>query len=161
MPGAENAWVDGSKTFLNKGVNGRWQGIYGEADLAAYDAKVAVEFPPALAAWLEGGRFIAGDPALSADWSAATWRRSRRIRVRLGRERASSPPPGERIPARAGQARMWCGPSSPALFGSGGFYGAAAGAFFAPSFFAAGGGDVGWALRPKPIARAMADRCSL
>ena len=61
------AWVDGAKTFLNKGVNGRWQGIYGAADLAAYDAKVAMEFTPALAAWLEGGRLVAGDPALSAD----------------------------------------------------------------------------------------------
>jgi aryl sulfotransferase len=67
MPGAENAWVDGAKTFLNKGVNGRWQGMYAEADLAAYDAKIAAEFTPALAAWLEKGRFVGGDPALSAD----------------------------------------------------------------------------------------------
>ncbi|HUO12271.1 MAG TPA: sulfotransferase domain-containing protein [Caulobacteraceae bacterium] len=67
MPGAENAWVNGAKTFLNKGVNGRWQGLYAAADLAAYQAGVAAEFTPALAAWLEGGRLAAGDPALSAD----------------------------------------------------------------------------------------------
>ena len=67
MPGAENAWVDGAKTFLNKGVNGRWQGVFAEADLATYETKVALEFTPALAAWLEGGRLIAGEPALSAD----------------------------------------------------------------------------------------------
>jgi aryl sulfotransferase len=67
MPGADNAWVDGAKTFLNKGVNGRWRGIYAEADLAAYDAKIAVEFTPALAALLEGGRLATCDPALSAD----------------------------------------------------------------------------------------------
>ena len=67
MPGAGNVFVDGAKTFLNKGVNGRWQGTYVEADLAAYDAKVAVEFTPALAAWLEGGRLATRDAALSAD----------------------------------------------------------------------------------------------
>ena len=67
MPGAKNAWVDGAKTFLNKGVNGRWQSIYAEADLAAYDAKIAIEFTPALAAWLEGGRLATCDPAVSAD----------------------------------------------------------------------------------------------
>ena len=67
MPGAENAWVDGAKTFLNKGVNGRWQGVFAEADLRAYDARIAEEFSPALAAWLQGGRRAAGDPALSSD----------------------------------------------------------------------------------------------
>jgi aryl sulfotransferase len=67
LPGAANAWVEGAKTFLNKGVNGRWQGIFAEADLTAYRAKIAAEFTPALAAWLEGGRRLAGDPAQSAD----------------------------------------------------------------------------------------------
>jgi len=67
MPGAEMAWVGGAKTFLHKGVNGRWQGAFAEADLATYKAKVAAEFTPALAAWLESGRLAAGDPALSAD----------------------------------------------------------------------------------------------
>jgi aryl sulfotransferase len=67
MPGAENAWVEGAKTFLHKGVNGRWQAAFADADLAAYKAKIAAEFTPALAAWLESGRLVAGDPALSAD----------------------------------------------------------------------------------------------
>jgi aryl sulfotransferase len=67
MPGAGMAWVDGAKTFLNKGVNGRWQGVYAEADLATYDARVAAEFTPPLAAWLEKGRLVAGYPALVAD----------------------------------------------------------------------------------------------
>jgi len=67
MPGANVAWVEGAKTFLNKGVNGRWQGVYAEADLATYEAKVAQEFTPALAAWLEKGRLVAGDPALLPD----------------------------------------------------------------------------------------------
>ena len=67
MPGAENAWVEGAKTFLNKGVNGRWHGAFAEADLAAYRLKTEVEFTPALAAWLESGRLIAGEPAQCAD----------------------------------------------------------------------------------------------
>jgi aryl sulfotransferase len=67
MPGAEFAWVEGAKTFLNKGVNGRWHSTFAEADLAAYQVNIAAEFTPALAAWLEGGRLIAGDPAQSAD----------------------------------------------------------------------------------------------
>jgi aryl sulfotransferase len=67
MPTAANAWVDGAKTFLHKGVNGRWRGVFAEADLAAYMLKTTVEFTPALAAWLESGRLVAGEPALSAD----------------------------------------------------------------------------------------------
>ena len=67
MPGAEHAWVDGTKTFLHKGVNGQWEGVFTDADLAAYRSKVAAEFTPALAAWLERGRLAAGDPALAAD----------------------------------------------------------------------------------------------
>lgn len=67
MPGAENAWVGGAKTFLHKGVNGRWRDVYAQADVAAYEAKLAAEFTPALAAWLEKGRLGAGDPASSPD----------------------------------------------------------------------------------------------
>jgi len=67
MPGAEMAWEGGYKSFLHKGTNGRWQGVCSEADLAAYQAKIAAEFTPGLAAWLERGRLSAGDPTLSAD----------------------------------------------------------------------------------------------
>ncbi|MGH6972731.1 MAG: sulfotransferase domain-containing protein, partial [Caulobacteraceae bacterium] len=67
MPNAERAWVAGSQTFLHKGVNGRWRGLFDQADLAAYEAKVAEAFTPGLAAWLEGGRLIAGDPAQAPD----------------------------------------------------------------------------------------------
>lgn len=67
MPGAENVWAEGARTFLNKGVNGRWQGAYAEADLATYKLKVAAEFTPGLAAWVENGRLLAGDPAASVD----------------------------------------------------------------------------------------------
>jgi aryl sulfotransferase len=67
MPGAEMAWEGGYKSFLYKGTNGRWQGVCAEADLAAYKRRVAAEFTPGLAAWLEGGRLAAGDPPASAD----------------------------------------------------------------------------------------------
>ena len=36
-----------------------------EADIAAYEARLAAEFTPGLAAWSENGRRVAGDPALS------------------------------------------------------------------------------------------------
>jgi aryl sulfotransferase len=67
LPGMENVWVNGSQTFLHKGVNGRWKDVCAEADLARYTAMVASEFTPGLAAWLERGRLVAGDPAESSD----------------------------------------------------------------------------------------------
>jgi aryl sulfotransferase len=67
IPDAAGIWVGGSQTFLNKGVNGRWKEICDAADLATYHRRVAEEFTPALAAWLEGGRLTAGDPASSPD----------------------------------------------------------------------------------------------
>ena len=65
MPGSEMAWVGGSQTFLHKGVNGRWRDACAGADIAAYEARLATEFTPGLAAWSENGRRVAGDPALS------------------------------------------------------------------------------------------------
>ncbi len=62
MPSAGNIWKGGGKTFLNKGTNGRWRDIFRPEDLAEYDRRVVAEFGPALAAWCEGGRLVAGDP---------------------------------------------------------------------------------------------------
>jgi aryl sulfotransferase len=67
MPSAQRAWVEGARTFLHKGVNGRWKTLFDDADLARYKAKVAAEFTPSLAAWLERGRLATGDPALADD----------------------------------------------------------------------------------------------
>jgi aryl sulfotransferase len=67
LPGASGIWKGGGRTFVNKGTNGRWQGVVDPADLARYDAKVAQEFSPALAAWCEHGRLVAGDPREAAD----------------------------------------------------------------------------------------------
>jgi aryl sulfotransferase len=67
MPGMTAFWDHGSQRFLHKGTNGRWKGVVSDADLAAYDAAVEKEFTPALAAWLEGGRLVAGDPRNAPD----------------------------------------------------------------------------------------------
>ena len=66
MPQAEMAWDGGAQRFLYKGVNGRWKDVLAAEDLAAYAAKIAAEFDPALAAWLEHGRLVAGEPASAA-----------------------------------------------------------------------------------------------
>jgi aryl sulfotransferase len=67
MPGAGMAWDDGAQRFLYKGVNGRWKDVFSAQDVAAYEAKAEAEFSPGLAAWLEHGRLVAGDPAASPD----------------------------------------------------------------------------------------------
>jgi aryl sulfotransferase len=67
MPGASNTWDHGAQRFLNKGTNGRWKDVLTPADLDAYAKRVKDEFTPGLAAWLEGGRLAAGDPAAAPD----------------------------------------------------------------------------------------------
>ena len=67
LPGADGIWHGGGKTFLHKGTNNRWREVYRAEDLAEYDRRVAREFTPALAAWCEGGRLVAGDPRETED----------------------------------------------------------------------------------------------
>lgn len=67
MPMAEMAWQGGAKRFLYKGTNRRWEGAVHDADLERYHARVRADFSPALAAWLEHGRLVAGDPATAPD----------------------------------------------------------------------------------------------
>lgn len=56
LPHAARIWAEGADRFLYRGTNGRWRGVFAEADLARYDAEVARCFPPALAAWIAHGR---------------------------------------------------------------------------------------------------------
>jgi aryl sulfotransferase len=63
VPFAQDLWDGGAQRFINKGVNGRWQGVFSADDLAWYADLVKARFSPALAAWLEHGRLVAGDPA--------------------------------------------------------------------------------------------------
>jgi aryl sulfotransferase len=48
-------WEGGATTFINKGVNGRWQGVLPAADSAAYEARARAELGPDCAAWLKSG----------------------------------------------------------------------------------------------------------
>ena len=56
LGGMDAVFNGGAARFFNKGVNGRWQGVLAEADLALYDSKVRQVFAPELAEWLENGR---------------------------------------------------------------------------------------------------------
>jgi len=55
MPEAQALWREGTNTFMNKGVNGRWQGVLTEAELEQARAAVARELTPDCAEWLEHG----------------------------------------------------------------------------------------------------------
>jgi aryl sulfotransferase len=59
--GPMDKFAGGPDTFLYKGINGRWRAALTPDDLALYDA-MAATLDPALRAWLEGGRRVAGDP---------------------------------------------------------------------------------------------------
>ena len=67
MPHAKTSWVGGARQFFNKGTNGRWRDVLTADDVARYEAKVREKFTPALAAWVEGGRRLAGDPRDAPD----------------------------------------------------------------------------------------------
>ena len=67
MPRAALSWDKGHERFLNKGENGLWKDFLTDADLARYDALVERRLSPALAAWLERGRLVAGDPRALPD----------------------------------------------------------------------------------------------
>ena len=46
----------GAQTFINKGTNGRWQGLLSAKDSAAYEARALAELGADCAAWLKSGR---------------------------------------------------------------------------------------------------------
>ncbi len=66
LPRAAQSWDKGHERFLNQGRNARWREVLSPAQAARYEARVARECSPGLAAWLEGGRLAAGDPRGSA-----------------------------------------------------------------------------------------------
>lgn len=45
-------WEGGAETFINKGVNGRWQQVLPASDSAAYEARAVAELGPECADWL-------------------------------------------------------------------------------------------------------------
>ena len=57
----------GYERFLNKGVNGRWKDVLGEADLARYAALARQRLSDSAAAWIEHGGLVAGEPRTAPD----------------------------------------------------------------------------------------------
>jgi len=55
LPHAGHIWEGGAGRFLHKGTNERWREVLTEADIAAYEAKVAEMLPADCARWLAGG----------------------------------------------------------------------------------------------------------
>jgi aryl sulfotransferase len=49
-------WEGGARRFINKGTNGRWREVLGEAELAEYEALKRRALTPDCASWLEQGR---------------------------------------------------------------------------------------------------------
>jgi len=48
-------WEGGAKTFINKGVNGRWKDTLPWTDSLAYERRAVKELGPASARWLAQG----------------------------------------------------------------------------------------------------------
>jgi len=56
MPGMENGFRGGSRTFFHKGTNGRWRGVLSESELALYNAAAERELTADSRKWLERGQ---------------------------------------------------------------------------------------------------------
>jgi aryl sulfotransferase len=67
LPNLHQTFDKGAERFINKGENGRWNDFLTGADLARYEALVKARLSPAHAAWIAGGRRVAGEPRSSAD----------------------------------------------------------------------------------------------
>ena len=61
MASAAGMFRDRSRTFIHKGINGRWRGVVNADDLALYAKKAEAILPPGCLRWLEEGR-RGGDP---------------------------------------------------------------------------------------------------
>jgi aryl sulfotransferase len=55
--GDMESFKGGSKTFINKGTNGRWKDVFSDEELALYDEAVKRVLTPDCAHWLETGQF--------------------------------------------------------------------------------------------------------
>jgi aryl sulfotransferase len=55
VPLAGAIWENGADSFLNKGTNGRWQGVLSAGECAAYEGRALAELGPKCAGWLASG----------------------------------------------------------------------------------------------------------
>ena len=67
MPRGHLIWEKGPKTFFHAGANARWRGVLSDAEIDQYQARMAREFSPALAAWASCGRLATSDPLRAED----------------------------------------------------------------------------------------------
>lgn len=58
VPLGGGMWNGGVQTFVNKGVNGRWQSVLSDAESAAYEARAKSELGEDCARWLATGEWI-------------------------------------------------------------------------------------------------------
>lgn len=63
---ASDFFEGGADRFFFKGSNGRWRDLMTAEDLALYE-QAQSRFTPGLAAWIEHGRLLAGDPRTAAE----------------------------------------------------------------------------------------------
>jgi aryl sulfotransferase len=66
-PKLKLAFDRGADRFINQGRSGRWREYAKPEDVARYQAIVARQASPAMAAWLESGRRGAGEPRTAPD----------------------------------------------------------------------------------------------
>jgi aryl sulfotransferase len=62
LPNAGLIFEGGAGPFLFRGTNARWRDVLGPDELALYEARVAADFTPDCARWIEGGCSAVGDP---------------------------------------------------------------------------------------------------
>lgn len=55
VPLAGAVWDGGVSTFINNGINGRWQSVLSDADSAAYEERARAELGAECARWLASG----------------------------------------------------------------------------------------------------------
>lgn len=54
-PDIDQIFLGGAQRFLNRGIGGRWKGLYRDEDLALYEDKITHLLTPDCAQWLEQG----------------------------------------------------------------------------------------------------------
>jgi aryl sulfotransferase len=63
VPLGGKLWKGGTKTFINKGTNGRWKETLTAAESAEYEARALAELGPECAHWLATGEYVERKPA--------------------------------------------------------------------------------------------------
>jgi aryl sulfotransferase len=57
VPLGGTVWEGGVSSFINRGVNGRWQSVLSDAESKAYEARAKTELGEDCAHWLATGQY--------------------------------------------------------------------------------------------------------